>query len=364
MAGFRDSVVQIIEQSLLDNMSIYKQRLKNKQAIILILKANAYGAGCVRVAEIFESENAVEYYAVASIDEGLELRNAGIKKPIMILNMDIGLFDQAIDYNLEPVLINPAYTKALISVSRNTNKQINVHINLDTGMHRVGYKPDEIEFLGAQLNENPNLCVKSIFSHYVASGNEAFDYYSLKQLDEFNALAKSLTSIVKTDAKLHMANTGAAERFVHENLALQRIGIGMYGIAATHIHLENVFSWKTKVAHIQSIEPGETVSYNRTWTAERTSKIATVFVGYADGLNRKLSNGNWSLKWNGKALPIVGDICMDLCMIDATGYDVQIGDELTILGSIKDIRKMCGVIDTIPYEILTSISPRINRVYV
>lgn len=363
MISYRDSVVEISEQGLLHNLEQYKNNLHKNQGIILVLKANAYGAGCIRVAELFESESSIQYYAVANIDEGLELRFSGIKKPIMVLNMDIDLFDQAHEFNLEPVLINMHCAQTLIKTLDGTTTKIKAHINFDTGMHRVGFKANELDELCALLQEYKNIEIGSIFSHYVGSGGPAFDGYSLEQLKELKAIATKFNKQLNTNALVHMANTAAAERFSNENLDLQRIGIGLYGISDFNLSLENVFTWKTKVAHIQVIEAGETVSYNRTWTAKRTSKIVTVFVGYADGLNRRLSNEKWSLKWNGKELPIVGDICMDLCMLDATGIDINLGDELTIINSTKDIKKMASILDTISYEIITSISARINRIY-
>ncbi len=364
MTSYRDSIVQISEAALLQNLNFYKTTLTKTSKIILVLKANSYGAGCARVAELFKNEPTIEYYAVASVNEGIELRFIGITKAIMVLNMDIEEFKLAIKNNLEPVIISPAYVEKLIEVSNDYDQKIKIHINLDTGLHRVGFKPNEMEHLGKTLNSNPNLKVASVFSHYLGSGQTAYDYYSLKQLDEFKKTSNELITLIGYQPKLHVDNTGGAERFTNEKLDLHRIGIGLYGLSVSETKLQNVFTWKTTVAHIQIIEKDESVSYNRSWIAPKKSTIATVFVGYADGLNRRLSNGNWSFKKGRQQLPIVGDICMDLCMIDVTGVEIKIGDQLDILNSVEDIEHMANVLETISYEVLTSISPRIEREYV
>lgn len=366
MAGFRDSIVEIKEEALQSNLAFFKSLLKPSQGIILVLKANSYGAGCTHVAHMFDNDSRVEFFAVASIDEGIELRVAGIRKRIMILNMDIDLFDHTMEYNLEPVIISQLHLERFLDELAgrpNDKKSLAIHVNFDTGMHRVGFNANEIKLLAETLNANPNLLVETVYSHYVNSGDSSYDDYSMQQLDNFTAWTKELIDLIGYRPKLHMANSGGAERFSNEGLDLVRIGIGLYGISVNDNKLENAFTWKAKVEHIQTLEKGESVSYNHHWTASKKSTIATVFVGYADGLNRRLSNGKWSLQKGENKLPIVGDICMDLCMVDATDVDINIGDELEILNSIDGIENMAESLETISYEVLTGISPRIQRDY-
>ena len=363
MAGFRDSLLEISENALLHNLSYFKNLINHSANLILVLKANSYGAGAINIARLFENEITIEYYAVASISEGIELRQAGVKKRIIILSPNTDRFSELTTHKLEPVIINSINLKRFIT-QLNTNKDYPAHLNFDTGMHRVGFRENEIEEVSRLLSETNCIKIATVFSHYSGSGSLVFDEFTREQSEKFNAMFNELNSFLTYQPKTHMNNSSGLERFSKDQNTLHRLGLGLYGHSVENEALNNVFVWKTKVAHIQWIEKGESVSYNRSWVAPKRSKIATVFVGYADGLNRRLSNGKWSLRIGDNLLPIVGSICMDLSMVDATDIDLKPGDTLTILNSLKDIKDMAKVLGTISYEIQTSISSRIERLYV
>jgi len=363
MAGFRDSIVEISEAALLKNLEHFKGLIHKSSHLILVLKANSYGAGAIPVARLFENEERVEYYAVASIDEGIELRKAQIKKPIIILSPDADRFKEVLSNKLQPVITSPSNLKSCIrQLGSITNYP--VHLNFDTGMHRVGFRSNEVNALIQLLHATNCIKIETVFSHYSGSGSAKFDAFTMEQAEEFNTMFSELTAHLDYQPKTHLNNSGGLERFNNDMNALHRLGVGLYGHSVEKSALQNVFAWKTKVAHIQWVEKGESVSYNRSWIAPKRSKIATVFVGYADGLNRRLSNGKWHLKSGNHALPIVGDICMDLCMVDATTVELEVGQELIILNTAKDIENMAETLGTISYEIQTSISSRVERSYV
>ena len=362
MKGFRDSILEINENALRHNLNYFASKISKEAGLILVLKANSYGAGAVNIAQLFEEESHVEYYAVASISEGVELRNNEIKKPIMILSPEGSQFRTAINNQLESVIISVDHLKKYLQEVK-PNEQIDVHLNFDSGMHRVGFKPNEINELTVLLNEHKNVTVASVFSHYSSSGDKQFDEFTKTQSDTFKTMYTELCLRLDYYPKTHQNNSDGIERFGQDGNNLHRLGIGLYGLSEENAKLQNIFTWKTKVSHIQWVEKGESVSYNRSWIAPKRSKIVSCFVGYADSLNRRLSNGKWAFKFGEKRIPIVGDICMDLTMLDASEIDVEIGDDLIILNSIKDIETMADQLNTISYEILTSFSPRTTRIY-
>jgi alanine racemase len=363
MAGFRDSIIEVNTSALVHNFNYFKGLVHPTSNLILVIKANSYGAGAIKVAQLFENEKRIEYYAVASISEGIELRNAGVNKPVIVLSPDSNRFQDIIDYRLEPVIFNLNVLSKFIAYNK-SGKRYPIHLNFDTGMHRVGFKENEIGELVKLFRATECIKAATVFSHYSGSGNNVFDDFTKEQSGKFKRMLNELLPTLPYQPKTHLNNSGGVERFSKDENALHRLGIGLYGHTSTHQTLHNVIVWKTKVSHIQWVEKGESVSYNRSWKAPKRSKIATVFVGYADGLNRRLSNGKWSLTIDKYSLPIVGDICMDLTMVDATGVDLQVGDELHIIRTLQDIENMAKALETITYEVQTLISSRIERIYV
>ncbi len=360
MKGQRNSVLLIDTKALKENLAFFKSCLNSNSKIILVLKANAYGIGAVQVATLFDGNDSVEYYAVATVGEGIELRLAGISKRIMVLTPSLEETQLLAAHKLEPVVFNTSYLQKLIADLTNS-EVLPIHINLDTGMHRLGFTEVDIELLVDLLNNQP-IKIATVFSHYSASGSAHFDAFSQEQSEQFERLFTRLKNKLDYAPKCHQNNSFGIERFGSDGNALHRLGIGFFGISAKGATLSNVVTWKAPVIHIQTIKAGESVSYNRSWIANKTSTIATLPVGYADGLNRKLSN-NWSVEKNGAYFPIVGDICMDLTLIDVTNQQIKIGDELNIISDKNTVELMADKLNTISYEVFTSLSNKIKRVF-
>lgn len=361
----RQTILEIDLQALLKNYNYFKSLVLPETKFIMVIKAFAYGAGIKNIAKFIENEK-VEYLAVACIDEGVELKDAGIEQKIIIFNAEPEGFQKLIEYGLEPVIYDfeslNAFLEAL-KVFRSYYKPYPIHIKLDTGMHRLGFTEEQLPDLLQKLLDLEPVKVKTVFSHLVASGNVEFDGFTKKQVDLFEQMTGQMKAILGYSFQRHILNSGGIERFERAQFEAVRLGIGLYGFSAEEKGLQNVYSWKTRIAQIKHVPKGESVSYNRSWIAPRDSKIATVFVGYADGLNRGLGNSKWSMKWNKNAAPIVGDVCMDLCMLDVTDLSAEVGDEVIIFDSQKEVQEMAQILGTIHYEILTNISKRVKRVY-
>lgn len=361
----RQTILEIDMDTILYNYHYFQKQVKESTKFIMVIKAFAYGAGIKNIAKLFEAEN-IDYLAVACVDEGVELKDAGIEQRIIIFNPEPHGYQKLIEYGLEPVIHDfeslKHFTEAL-KAFRSYYKPYPIHLKLDTGMHRLGFTQEQLPELFKQMLQLENIKVSTVFSHLVASGSKQFDDFTNDQILNFNQMTSQLEQILGYAFKRHLLNSGGIERFPNAQFELVRLGIGLYGFSATNAQLKNVYTWKTRIAQIKHIKAGESVSYNRSWIAKKDSKIATVFVGYADGLSRALGNNKWSLKWNGVPVPIVGDVCMDLCMIDVTDVDAEVGDELIIFNSQQEVLEMAKITGTIHYEVLTNISKRVKRVY-
>jgi alanine racemase len=361
----RQTVLEIDLDAIVQNFRYFQHQVGESTSFVMVIKAFAYGAGIKNIAKLFETEK-IEYLAVACIDEGVELKDAGIEQKVIIFNPEPGGYQKLIEYGLEPVIYDFESLRSFLEALRafrSYYKPYPIHIKLDTGMHRLGFTSEQLPQLLKELLDAEPIRVKTILSHLVASGNPKFDEFTRNQISIFETMCAEMTSILGYKVKRHILNSGGIERFPEAHFEMVRLGIGLYGISAKNAGLRNVYSWKTRVAQIKEVKKGESVSYNRSWVAPRDSKIATVFLGYADGLNRGLGNGKWRMKWKNKHLPITGDICMDLCMLDASDADVQVGDELIIFDSQQEIYDMAKILNTIHYEVLTNISKRVKRVY-
>jgi alanine racemase len=364
-----ETVLEINLNALIHNLNFYRKKIRPETRIMAMVKAFSYGSGSFEIANTLQFHN-IDYLAVAYGDEGVELRKAGIKTPIMVMNPDEQSFDAILKHGLEPEIYNFRSLNLLEEATRTNiipdNKPVKVHIKLDTGMHRLGFGEHEIDALIERLKAINLIYVQSVFSHLASSEDPGDDEFSKLQIERFGNMAKKIQDHSSHDILLHILNSAGISRFPNAQFDMVRLGISLYGIASApqdNPMLENVSTLKSTISQIKTIPPGDTIGYNRKWKAEEEMKIAIVPVGYADGLNRKLSNGIGSVIINKQEVPIVGNICMDMCMVNITGLDAKEGDDVIIFGKENPIHEVAALIDTIPYEVLTNISRRVKRVY-
>ena len=349
------------------NYRYFRSRLQIKTKLLVLVKANAYGHGAVEFASMLQAEGA-DYLAVALPLEGVELRQAGITLPILVLTAGTDFFPEIIDCRLEPGIPN-LYTLAALcdELDRRGMKDYPVHIKLDTGMHRLGFMTSELPALLDFLRTHDQVKVKSIYSHLAASEDPQEDDFTLSQIEMFMQNAGIITNSVGYRPMWHILNSAGIERFPQYQFDMVRLGIGIYGISALPgVKLAPVASLKVKVLQVKTLKPGDgTVGYGRHGhIAPEGTVTATIPVGYADGLDRHLGCGHASFSVNGHRVPTIGNICMDMCMLDVTGVDVKVGDTVTIFGSDPSIVELADILGTIPYEILTSVPRRIERIII
>ncbi len=365
-----DTVLEINLNNLVHNLNYYRGKLKPGTGIMPMVKAFSYGSGSFEIANALQ-HNRVNYFAVAYADEGVELRRNGIATPVMVMNPELQSLDQLVQYQLEPEIFSFAILEQFakhISANKAQLKdgEFPIHIKIDTGMHRLGFEEKDMHKLAEKLNQYPFLKVKSIFSHLVASDDPNFDEFTRGQVFLFGRLSEHLISSLGYPVLRHICNSGGISRFPEAHFDLVRLGIGLYGVGAhteEQKHLLNVSSLKTTISQIKHLQEGDTVGYSRRGKITKPTTIATVPIGYADGLNRKLGLGAGNLYVHGKAAPIVGSVCMDMCMIDITGIDCKEGDEVVVFDSFETLKKLADTLGTITYEVLTSVSARVKRVY-
>jgi alanine racemase len=331
---------------------------------MVMVKALSYGSGRHEVAGILQFQR-IDYLGVAIADEGVSLRQAGINLPIMVMNPEEESFDIMIQHRLEPEIysfgILELFQKA---VNRNQEIDYPVHIKLDTGMHRLGFMANETELLCLELTHLKNIRVCSVFSHLAASDEERFNEFTGNQIASFIQVSDKIIQTLGYPVIRHILNTSGIERFPGAQFDMVRLGIGLYGISSVdHNKLRNVNTLKSNILQIKPVEPGETVGYGRKGKPEKPILIAIVPIGYADGLNRRLSNGKGAFLVKGKLAPIIGSICMDMTIIDVTGTGAKEGDEVVIFGDGNPVTTIARQLDTIPYEIFTGVSERVKRVY-
>ncbi|QNL49908.1 bifunctional UDP-N-acetylmuramoyl-tripeptide:D-alanyl-D-alanine ligase/alanine racemase [Olivibacter sp. SDN3] len=361
-----ETVLEINLNALEHNLNYYKRLLDRNTKLMVMVKAFSYGSGSFEIANLLQF-NKVDYLAVAYVDEGITLRNAGINLPIMVMSPEIGSLEQLVTHHLEPEIYSfdelEAYIKQLDILNQ---KHYPVHIKLDTGMHRLGFEEDDLLRLITLITNTDTIKIKSVFSHLVGSGNSQHDNFTKEQIDKFRLFNSQLLNALGYDFIKHIANTSAISRFPEAQFDMVRLGIGLYGIQTDdglHQPLQAAAQLKTSITQIKTVKKGDTVSYNRSGKLTRDSKIATVKIGYADGYNRKLGNGIGRMCVNGQTVSTVGDICMDMCMLDVTAVTAHVGDEVIVMGEQITAEELAAKTGTIPYEILTSISQRVKRVY-
>ena len=361
------SRLEINLHGCLDNYRYFRSKLEASTRLLVLVKANAYGHGAVEFATLMEDAGA-DYLAVAYPVEGIELRQAGIKSPIIVLTAGTDSFEQIVNYGLEPGIPNLCALKELCAVLEKRGvRDFPVHIKLDTGMHRLGFMTEELAELQDFLKDCTYIRVKSVYSHLAAADDPANDDFTLGQIDLFKKNADVLTEALGYKPMYHVLNSAGIERFPQYQFDMVRLGIGIYGVSAIPGNmLAPVASFKCKVLQVKSLAPGDgTIGYGRHGKiAPEGTVIATIPVGYADGLDRHLSCGKGSFSINGHRVPTIGNICMDMTMLDVTGLDVKVGDTVTIFGEDPTISEVAEILGTIPYEVLTSVPRRIERIIV
>ena len=361
------SRLEINLNGCLENYRYFRSKLEDKTQLLVLVKANAYGHGAVQFASLMEEAGA-DYLAVAYPVEGFELRQAGIKSPIMVLTAGTDSFDQIVNYGLEPGIPNMYSLKVLCNVlEKRGMTDFPVHIKLDTGMHRLGFMTEELAELMDFMKERKTVKIKSVYSHLAASDDASCDEFTLGQIELFQKNADTLSESLGYKPMYHILNSAGIERFTQYQFDMVRLGIGIYGVSAIPGNkLAPVASFKCKVLQVKALKPEDgTIGYGRHGKiAPEGTVIATIPVGYADGIDRHLSRGNGSFMVNGHKVPTIGNICMDMCMLDVTGLDVKVGDTVTIFGEDPTITDLAEILGTIPYEILTSVPRRIERIIV
>ena len=351
----------------LDNYRYFRSKLKPSTKLLVLVKANAYGHGSVEFALMMQNAGA-DYLAVALPVEGIELRQAGISLPILVLTAGTDFFNEIIDNHLEPGIPNLYTLKALADVLQSRGiENFPVHIKLDTGMHRLGFMTSEIHELTDFLKTCSSVKVKSIYSHLAVAEDPASDSFTLGQISMFETNAATISEAIGYKPMLHILNSAGIERFPQYQHDMVRLGVGIYGISALpDVHLKPVASLKVKILQIKDLKPGDgAIGYGQHGQiASSGTRIATIPVGYADGIDRHLGCGRASFLLNGKRVPTIGNICMDMCMVDITGVDAKVGDTVTIFGEDPTVSELAGILDTIPYEIMTSVPRRIERIII
>ncbi len=357
-----ETVMEINLNALRNNLKQYCQLLSKDVKMMAMVKAFSYGSGSYEIASLLQHAN-VDYLAVAYADEGVALRKSGIRLPIMVMNAEEAGFNNIIQYKLEPELYS---FNILGSFERFLQQHhINhypVHIKLDTGMHRLGFTGTDMEALCKILSGSSQLKILSAFSHLVASDEKEHDAFTNMQAGSFLKMTDQIEKAIGYSFLKHIANTAAIHRHPGLQFDMVRLGIGLYGVDA-NLKLQNVTTLKTTISQIKPVRKGESVGYSRKGIVNRNSMIATVRIGYADGYPRMLGNGNGKMLLNDQLVPVIGNVCMDMAMLDITGIDAAEGDEVIVFGEKLPVTKIAGWAGTIPYEILTNISQRVKRVY-
>ncbi len=360
-----ETILEVNLSAVVDNLNYYRSFMRPETKMVCMVKASAYGAGAVEIAKTLQ-DHQVDYLAVAVADEGVELRRAGITANIMIMNPEMSSFHTLFEYQLEPEVYSFRLLEALIKAAeREGITNFPVHIKLDTGMHRLGFTPSsDIPLLISRLRAQKALIPRSVFTHFVGSDSDDFDRFSEQQWNTFRTAADELQAAFPDHILRHICNSAGIEHFPERHCDMVRLGLGLYGINARNNQMLHCISTlKTTILQIHDVPANETVGYSRRGHLTRDSRIAALPIGYADGLNRHLGCGNGYCLVNGKKAPYVGNICMDVCMIDVTDIDCREGDTAVIFGPELPPTVLSDAIDTIPYEILTSVSPRVKRVY-
>ena len=364
-----ETVLETDLNALVHNLNYYKSIVGPSTKIMAMVKAFSYGSGAAEIANILEYHN-IDYLAVAYADEGVKLRHSGIKTPIMVMSPEAQSFDAIIKHNLEPEIYNFRIFEILEEeISKNilpANKPVKIHLKIDTGMHRLGFNPEDIPEIITKIQNNPLIRVQSVFSHLAASDSVDYDNFTKQQIETFRNCSLQIREAFNYDILEHILNSAGISRFPDSRFDMVRLGISLYGIAtdtAQKGDLQTVSTLRTTITQIKTIKKGESVGYNRNYFPDKSIKIGIIPIGYADGIDRRLGNNNYEVLIKGKRHPIVGNVCMDMCMIELKDDSIKEGDRVTIFGKGLHVEEIAQKLDTISYEILTGISSRVKRVY-
>ncbi len=354
------TVLEINLDALTYNLNYYKKQLPRETKVMVMVKAFAYGIGSHEVANLLQYHG-VDYLGVAYADEGVDLRKHGIRIPIMVMNPSPDNFDQLIDYQLEPEIYSLALLSSFQEFCKHKQVVQKVHLKLDTGMHRLGFDTSELEELANQLASYP-LPIISVFSHLAAAGFPGEEDFCKKQFESFLQGVQKLETLTGSSFLKHFLNSAGILQFPEFHLDMVRLGIGLYGVGPDST-LRSISSLKTTISQIKTVAKGETIGYNRLGLVDRESKIATIAIGYADGYDRRFGNGVGKVLVGDKLAPVIGNVCMDMTMIDVTDCKAAVGEQVVLFNNVLTIQKLADSIGTIPYELLTKVSERVKRVY-
>jgi alanine racemase len=358
------TVLEIHSKAIKHNLHYFRSKLQNNTKILVVIKAFSYGSDAIEIAKIVKAQS-VDYLAVSYAPEGIELRNAGIDLPILILHAQVENFEEIIAYNLEPAIYSLRSLKLFVEKCVSQNKPYPIHIKINSGMNRLGFIEEDIEQLTSILIvSKEQVKVKSVFSHLASSEDKNAKEFTLSQIAYFNDFAEKISKDLGYKPMKHICNSSGILQYPEAHFDMVRLGIGLYGFANIPEEtekLKNTHYLKTKISQIQELEKGQSVGYNQSFKVDRASRIATLSLGYADGLKRVWSNMDVKVCVNQKLAPIVGKICMCITMVDVTEIDCKEGDDVIIFETQDQILELATKAETIPYEILTSISQRVRR---
>lgn len=359
-----ETVMRVNLTALVDNVRFFRSLLKPTTKLTCMVKAFAYGAGSLEVSKALQAAKVADYLAVAVADEGVELRRAGITLPIIIMDPEVAAMNLILENNLEPNVYSFASLEQVITAAEEKGLEgVPVHIKIDSGMHRLGFYREDIPQLIKRLLSTRAVCVASVFSHLAGSDEAQFDAFTLQQIGYYKLCADAIQAELGYPIIKHICNSAGIERFTPYQFDMCRLGIGLYGISFAGNKLRNVCSLQTTILSVKTVRAGETIGYGRHTTLTEDRQIAVIPIGYADGFDRRFSNYGGEVIVRGKRCPVVGNVCMDQAMVDVTGTDAHVGDTVEVFGERLPLQELSDRLGTIPYEVLTSVSRRVQRVY-
>ena len=359
-----ETVLKVNLTALVDNVRYFRSKLKPETKLTCMVKAFAYGAGSVEVSKALQASGLVDYLAVAVADEGVELRRAGITLPIIIMDPEVAAMDLILENNLEPNVYSHQSLKTVIAAAEAKGlESIPIHIKIDSGMHRLGFYKEDMPWLIDRLTHQKAVRVASVFSHLAGSDEAQFDDFTIEQIRYFDACAEELKEGLNYPIIKHICNSAGIERFSEYQFDMCRLGIGLYGFSFVGAQLRNVCTLETTILSVKTVKAGETIGYGRHTRLNEDRVIAVIPIGYADGFDRRFSNYGGEVWVRGKRCPVVGNVCMDQAMVDVTGADARPGDIVEVFGEHMPLQELADKLGTITYEILTSVSRRVQRIY-
>ena len=366
MPKTQETVLEIDLKALKHNFNFLKSKLKPSTKFLAVVKAFGYGSDSVEIAKYLQDLD-VDYFAVAYVNEGVALRDVGITKPILVLHPQSVNFKLLIKNCLEPSLYSSKILKEFITISKEENQtNYPVHIKFNTGLNRLGFCENEVDYITDELKKTVSIKAKSIFSHLAASEDLDEKKFTLNQIESFKSISKKFVKAIGYKPWLHMCNTSGILNYPKAHFDMVRSGIGIYGFGNSdkeNKNLKPIASLKSIISQIHHIEKGETIGYNRGFKSDSLLKTATIPIGHADGIGRQYGNGIGFVIINDKKAPIIGNVCMDMIMVNITNIDCKEGDEVIIFDSINTAENFAKTADTISYELITSVSQRIKRVF-